>query len=87
MQLNLDPSLPVMKALGVPELAEFLAEKISLDEAISRAQQNTRRYAKRQMTWIRTQYSDAKVVNEKYSERLRGDFFNFIRQSGLTLLS
>ncbi|MFD2204046.1 tRNA (adenosine(37)-N6)-dimethylallyltransferase MiaA [Kiloniella antarctica] len=85
LQLGLDPSLPVMKALGVPELAEYLSGKLSLDEAISRAQQNTRRYAKRQMTWIRTQYNDAKVVNEKYSERLRGDFFTFIRQSGLTL--
>lgn len=87
LNLGLDPSLPIMKALGVPELAEYLTEKVSLDDAISRAQQNTRRYAKRQMTWIRTQYSDANIVNQKYSERLRGVFFNFIRQSGLTLSS
>ncbi|WP_419901222.1 tRNA (adenosine(37)-N6)-dimethylallyltransferase MiaA [Kiloniella sp.] len=86
LDLGLDPSLPIMKALGVPELAEYLAKKVTLDDAISRAQQNTRRYAKRQMTWIRTQYNDAKIVNEKYSERLRGDFFNFIRQIDLTLL-
>lgn len=87
LSLELDPSLPIMKALGVPELAEYLTKKVSLDDVISRAQQNTRRYAKRQMTWIRTQYSDANIVNEKYSERLRGVFFNFIRQSGLTLSS
>ncbi|MEH6630375.1 MAG: tRNA (adenosine(37)-N6)-dimethylallyltransferase MiaA [Halopseudomonas aestusnigri] len=87
LSLELDPSLPIMKALGVPELAEYLENKVTLDDAISRAQQNTRRYAKRQMTWIRTQYSDANIVNEKYSERLRGVFFNFIRQSGLTLSS
>ncbi len=85
LELAFDSSLPIMKALGVPELAEYLAGDVALDEAISRAQQNTRRYAKRQMTWIRTQYSDANIVNAKYSERLRGDFFTFIRQSGLTL--
>ena len=84
LALSLDPALPIMKALGVPELAEYIRGEASLESAISRAQQNTRRYAKRQMTWIRTQYNDAKIVNEKYSERLQGDFFNFIRQSGLT---
>ncbi|KLN62618.1 tRNA delta(2)-isopentenylpyrophosphate transferase [Kiloniella spongiae] len=84
LALSLDPSLPIMKALGVPELTEYIQGKASLENAISRAQQNTRRYAKRQMTWIRTQYNDARTVNEKYSERLQGDFFNFIRQSGLT---
>ena len=84
LALSLDSSLPIMKALGVPELAEYIQGKMSLEDAISRAQQNTRRYGKRQMTWIRTQYNDAEIVNEKYSERLRGHFFNFIRQSGLT---
>ncbi|MCZ4280754.1 tRNA (adenosine(37)-N6)-dimethylallyltransferase MiaA [Kiloniella laminariae] len=87
IKLDLDPSLPLMKALGVPELVRYLDGTLSRSEAISQAQQSTRRYAKRQMTWIRTQYSDAKIINEKYSESLRGEFFNFIRQSGLTLIN
>ena len=55
LTLGLDPSLPVMKALGVAPLADHLAGKISLDEAVAAAQQATRRYAKRQLTWLRTQ--------------------------------
>ncbi len=53
--LNLDPALPAMKAIGVPELSEFLDGKITMDEAISRAKTATRQYAKRQMTWFRNQ--------------------------------
>lgn len=53
--LNLDPDLPAMKALGVPELRAHLSGDLTLDQAIARAQQATRRYAKRQVTWFRHQ--------------------------------
>jgi len=43
----------VMKAHGVPHLARHLRGELSLDEAISLGQLDTRRYAKRQMTWAR----------------------------------
>jgi len=49
------PTLPVMKAIGVGELARFLHGKSSLDEAVSRAQTATRHYIKRQLTWWRHQ--------------------------------
>lgn len=49
---NLDPDLPVMRAIGVPELSRYLLGEISLDEAITAGQQATRRYAKRQYTWF-----------------------------------
>ncbi len=55
---RLDPSLPAAKALGVRELAAHLAGEISLDEAGERAKRLTRRYAKRQMTWMRNQMAD-----------------------------
>jgi tRNA dimethylallyltransferase len=55
LDLGLDPSLPVMKALGVPELARLLAGETDRDEAVATAQRATRRYAKRQLTWLRTQ--------------------------------
>ncbi|WP_042695003.1 tRNA (adenosine(37)-N6)-dimethylallyltransferase MiaA [Azospirillum sp. B506] len=47
--------LPVLKALGVPELRRVLQDGLPLDEAIALAQQSTRRYAKRQVTWFRHQ--------------------------------
>ena len=55
---NLDPALPAMKAVGVPELAAHLSGKISLDQAIAAIRLSTRHYAKRQLTWFRNQTSD-----------------------------
>lgn len=55
-------SLPLFKALGVPEIMAYLDGKITLEEATVRAQQLTRNYAKRQMTWIRNQLPDAKPI-------------------------
>ena len=53
--LDLDPTLPALKALGVPELRRHLAGELSLEEAAALARQSTRRYAKRQVTWFRHQ--------------------------------
>lgn len=58
MARRLDPQLPAMKALGVRELAAHLEGRTSLDEALTQAQQETRRYAKRQGTWFRNQTPD-----------------------------
>jgi tRNA dimethylallyltransferase len=55
---NLDPQLPALKAVGYRELAAHLAGELSLEEAITRGQQETRRYAKRQLTWLRGQTPD-----------------------------
>jgi tRNA dimethylallyltransferase len=49
---TLNPNVPVMRAIGVPELSGYLREEISLDEAMVAGQQATRRYAKRQYTWF-----------------------------------
>jgi tRNA dimethylallyltransferase len=47
-----------MKAVGVRELAAHLAGELSLDEAVEVAKRETRRYAKRQLTWFRNQTPD-----------------------------
>jgi tRNA dimethylallyltransferase len=56
--LRLDPGLPAMRAHGVRELAAHLVGVCSLEEAVSRAKTETRRYAKRQMTWLRRFMAD-----------------------------
>ena len=55
---QLDPLLPAMKAHGVPWLIRHLHGEISLDEAAAGAIMDTRRYAKRQLTWFRNQMTD-----------------------------
>ena len=51
LKLDLHSSLPVMRAHGVPEIKKYLANEISLEECISKGQQVTRNYVKRQHTW------------------------------------
>jgi tRNA dimethylallyltransferase len=52
---HLDPDLPVMRAIGVPQFARYLAGESTLAEAIDSVRQATRNYAKRQRTWLRHQ--------------------------------
>lgn len=52
---NLDPDLPVMRAIGVPEIAGILIGNLSREDAEKQGAQATRNYAKRQYTWFRNQ--------------------------------
>ena len=52
---GLDESLPAMKAIGVATFAAHLRGEVSLAEAAGRTAQESRRYAKRQLTWFRHQ--------------------------------
>jgi len=67
---RLDPSLPAMKAVGLPELLSYLRGDVPLDIAIAAAQCATRRYAKRQMTWFRHQMTPDLVLAAQFSESL-----------------
>lgn len=58
MARGLKPTLPAMKAVGVRELAAYIAGETTLPTAIEAAQRETRRYAKRQLTWFRNQTPD-----------------------------
>jgi len=63
MALNLHPDTPILRAHGVPELMAYVNGTMTLEDAIAQAQQNTRNYAKRQMTWIRNQLPQATLVS------------------------
>ncbi len=52
---GLDPALPVMRAIGVPEIAALLDGRMSRDEALAAGRTATRQYAKRQYTWFSRQ--------------------------------
>jgi tRNA dimethylallyltransferase len=45
--------LKSLKTVGYSEIFDYIDQKISLDQAIDSIKQNTRRYAKRQLTWFR----------------------------------
>lgn len=47
-----------LQTVGYKEIFEYLDGKSTLEEAIEKVKQNTRRYAKRQITWFKNQYND-----------------------------
>ena len=59
LELGLPGEMPVMKAIGVPQIAAFLRGEMTREEAISQASAATRQYAKRQMTWFRNQMDES----------------------------
>lgn len=54
---RLDPSLPAMRAHGMPGFCDVFDGRAALEDAIERCKRDTRRYAKRQMTWIAHQFT------------------------------
>jgi tRNA dimethylallyltransferase len=77
---GLDPQLPVMRAIGVPELSAFIHGGVTMGQAIEAGQQATRRYAKRQYTWFAHQHPS---TWPRFEEPLEHDNF----ERALALLS
>ena len=74
MARGLPADLPIMKSLGVRELAGHLAGETSLERALAEAKQATRNYAKRQMTWFRNQTPEwPRVATAAEAQRLALD--------------
>jgi tRNA dimethylallyltransferase len=55
LERGLGPELPVMRAIGVPEIAAFLRGELGREPALEAGRLATRQYAKRQYTWFRRQ--------------------------------
>ncbi|WP_311267416.1 tRNA (adenosine(37)-N6)-dimethylallyltransferase MiaA [Sphingobium sp. WCS2017Hpa-17] len=67
---NLNPDLPVMRAIGVPDIAAYLKGDSELDSCIAAGSLATRQYAKRQYTWFTNQPPpgwprEGRAINDK----------------------
>ncbi|HRN88713.1 tRNA (adenosine(37)-N6)-dimethylallyltransferase MiaA [Hyphomicrobium sp.] len=78
-RLGLDPDLPLMRALGVRPLMDMLAGRVSAIEAVEGAKAETRQYAKRQVTWLRSNMSAWKWQNAQDMESLSRHFCDIIK--------
>jgi tRNA dimethylallyltransferase len=88
LRQRLDPSLPAMRAHGVPELAAYLSGRIGLPEARDIAVAHTCQYIKRQGTWFRhhplapdqrVRHIDARfAAPEQFSESLGPEILAFL---------
>ncbi len=73
---------PALKALGVPPLRAALAGEITMTEARRRAQRDTRRYAKRQLTWFRHQMTGGLVLETADPAEARERALAWLRERG-----
>lgn len=78
---GLSPALPVMRAIGVREIAAHLRGETTLAEAIAAGQQATRNYAKRQYTWFAHQ---PPAAWPRYTEPLDGNLSGALALLGAT---
>lgn len=81
---RLPPLSPVMRAIGVSEIAGFLRGEWSREEAVVRGQQSTRNYAKRQFTWFRRQPPDDWSRTEEADYGATPEFERLFQCMGLT---
>jgi len=76
--LGYSNELPVMRALGVAPLAAHLEGALALDDAVAAAKADTRKYAKRQLTWLRRNMISWNGLTEQDMEKTRSENLSFI---------
>ncbi|MPN64027.1 tRNA dimethylallyltransferase [bioreactor metagenome] len=80
LHMGYDKNLISMQGIGYKEIVKYLEGEYTLEEAIEIIKRDSRRYAKRQITWFK-RYKDSKWFDlEKYDnmELLKEDIINFI---------
>lgn len=74
LEAGYDPHLPAMRSLGYGELIQVIQGRLELSEAIALIQRETRRFAKRQLTWFRAdkhvEWIDASQGAEETARRI-----------------
>ena len=78
--LNLDLSLPVMKAHGVPEISKYLSGSLNLKECIAKGQQVTRKYVKRQITWWNSSNLNNLTIFKLFPSNLDSESYSFLKK-------
>jgi len=77
--LELDPALPIMRAVGVVPFLRHLSGELELLAAVMAAKTETRNYAKRQLTWLRRNMITWNAISAKEIESLAPEIFNNIK--------
>lgn len=76
---KLDPTLPIMRALGVQPLLAHLRGLMGLDAAIDATKIETRNYIKRQLTWLKSNMMSWKWLNAQQTDSLTANILPNIR--------
>ncbi len=65
--LNSELSFTSVKAIGYKELAPYIRNELSLDECVEKLKRETRRYAKRQITWFKRDLDINWLYSDEYN--------------------
>ena len=82
---EVDPNSPISKACGVPELMAYLKGNTDLESAIAKARTATRRYAKRQMTWLNNQIITDLNIKLKLNYQKYPEIFKKLQENNIFL--
>ncbi len=74
--------LSTLKTVGYSELFQFLEARLSFQQAINLIKQNTRRYAKRQLTWFR-KHPEAIWINYTTTEEMSNEIVRLLEISSV----
>jgi tRNA dimethylallyltransferase len=77
-RLDLDPQLPVMRALGVRPFMALLAGRVERERAVEAAKAETRAYARRQLTWIKSNMMSWRSITAQQMEISKAKGFPLI---------
>lgn len=74
------PHVQASKGIGYKELFPYFAGELTLEEAINKLKQNTRRFAKRQLTWFRNRMNATfyQVSDPNAQKRIMQDIEEFL---------
>ena len=73
-------SLKSMQAIGYKEMYKYLDGETDLESAVEEIKQNSRRYAKRQLTWFKRN-KDIHLLNKDFSDEAKKIVFEFLNDS------
>jgi len=77
LKLEINNSFPIMRAHGVPEIRDYLENKIGKEDCINRVQQVTRNYVKRQHTWWNSSKLDIFKKFNQFPDEIEINSMNF----------
>ena len=81
LEKGYSPDLVSMQGIGYKEFVPYFNEECTLEEAVTQLKTNTRRFAKRQLTWFRRQIEGLWVDMDKATgEKVMEDVLSYLKQ-------
>lgn len=86
LRRGFDPNSNSLQTVGYKEVVAYVRKRITFEEMVAQIKMNTRRYAKRQMTWFR---KDSRIIwiesDGKNPEVIAGEIYTHLSTTGVQI--